>query len=134
MEEKKSNSAKWYYPYGGPRKERTDFVNNSAGGGSGNGRSDSVNNKVVGGSSFATPVESNGITMATAPLSCTKKLPHESDNSNSDKEAPLTSVIQNSGISSDHLNLVSKDAESISSSGWIDVCKKKGKKNALQPT
>jgi RNA recognition motif-containing protein len=80
MEEKKSNSAKRYYPYGGPGKERTDFVNNRAGGGSGNGRSDSVNNKVVGGSSFATPVESNGIIMATAPLSCTKKLPHESDN------------------------------------------------------
>jgi RNA recognition motif-containing protein len=134
MEEKKSNSAKRYYPYGGPGNERTDFVNNRAGEGSGNGRSDSVNNKVVGGSSFATPVESNGIIMATAPLSCTKKLPHESDNSNSDKEAPLTSVIQNSGISSDHLNLVSKDAESISSSGWMDVCKKKGKKNPLQPT
>jgi hypothetical protein len=29
---------------------------------------------------------------------------------------------------------VSKDDESISSSGWIDVCKKKGKKNPLQPT
>jgi RNA recognition motif-containing protein len=142
IEEKKSNSAKRDYPYGGPGKGRSDFVNNRAGGGSGNGRCDFVNNKDGGGlgdgggSSFAPSLEkeSNGIIMATASVSGTQKRPHESDNSESYKEAPLASVVQDSSISLDHLALVAKDAEPISSSNWIDVPKKKGRKNHLRPT
>jgi hypothetical protein len=72
--------------------------------------------------------------MATTPLSGTQKRPHESDNSDSDKEAPLASVAQDSGISSNHLALVSKVVEPISSSGWIDVHKKKGRNDPLWPT
>jgi len=72
--------------------------------------------------------------MATASVSGTQKRPHESDNSESYKEAPLASVVQDSSISLDHLALVAKDAEPISSSNWIDVPKKKGRKNHLRPT
>jgi hypothetical protein len=63
--------------------------------------------------------------MITASLPETQKRPHESDNSNSDKEAPLNSVAQYYGTSLDHLALVVKDVEPTSSSGWIDVRKKK---------
>jgi hypothetical protein len=73
--------------------------------------------------------EPNDIIMATTPLSGTHKLPHESDNSNSDKEAPLTFATQDYGISSNHPALVAKAAEPISSSGWShDVRKKKRQK------
>jgi hypothetical protein len=78
--------------------------------------------------------ESNDMIMATTPLSGTQKRPHESDNSDSDKEAPLASAAQDSGISSDHLALVAKVVEPISSSGWIDVRKKKGRKDPLRST
>jgi hypothetical protein len=72
--------------------------------------------------------------MITAPLPGTQKRPHESDNSDSDKEAPLNSVAQDYGTSSDHLALVVKVVEPISSSGWIDVRKKKGRKDPHRPT
>jgi len=86
---------------------------------------------------FHTPLEkdeSNDIIMATAPPSWTQKHPHESDNSDSDKEAPFASAAQDSGISSDHMALVAKVVEPINSSGWIDVRKKKGRKDPLWPT
>jgi hypothetical protein len=72
--------------------------------------------------------------MITASLPGTQKRPHESDNSDSDKEAPLNSVAQDYGTSLDHLALVVKAAEPTSSSGWIDVRKKKGRKDPPRPT
>jgi hypothetical protein len=68
--------------------------------------------------------------MTTAPLSRTQKRPHESDNSNSDKEAPLALAAQDYG----NFALVEKVVEPISSFGWIDVRKKKGRKDHHQPT
>ena len=64
----------------------------------------------------------------------TQKRPHEWDNSDSEKEAPLDSAAQDYDTSSDHLELVVKSIEPISSSGWIDVRKKKGRKDPLRPT
>jgi hypothetical protein len=72
--------------------------------------------------------------MITTPLTGTLKRPHESDNSDSDKEAPLDSTTQDYGTSSDHLALVVKVVEPISSSSWIDVRKKKGRKDPHWPT
>ena len=66
--------------------------------------------------------------MATALPPGTQKHPHESKNSYNDKEAPSALATQDYGISSDNLALVVKVVEPISSSGWIDVRKKKGKK------
>jgi hypothetical protein len=86
---------------------------------------------------FHTPLEkdeSNDIIMARAPFSGTQKRPHESDNSDSGREAPLASAAQESGISSDHLALVVKATKPISSSSWIDVRKKKGRNDHLHPT
>jgi hypothetical protein len=70
--------------------------------------------------------------MATTLPPGTQKRPHESDNSDSDKEAPSASTAQDYGISSDNLALVAKVVEPISSSGWIDVRKKKGRKEPSQ--
>jgi len=78
--------------------------------------------------------ESNDIIMATTQLSGHHKHPHESNNSDSDKEAPSASTAQELGISSDHLDLVVKDVDPISSSGSIDVRKKKGRKDPHRPT
>jgi hypothetical protein len=72
--------------------------------------------------------------MIIALLPGTQKRPHESDNSDSDKEAPLDSAAQDYGTSSDHLALVVKVVEPISSSGWIDVRKKKSRKDPHRPT
>jgi hypothetical protein len=72
--------------------------------------------------------------MTTSPLPGTQKRPHESDNSDSDKEAPFASVAQDYGIPSNHLALVAKATELINSSGWIDVRKKKGRKDSHWPT
>jgi hypothetical protein len=72
--------------------------------------------------------------MITTPLPGTQKRPHESYNSDSDKEAPLDSTTQDYGTSSDHLALVVKVVEPINSSGWIDVHKKKGRKDPHQST
>jgi hypothetical protein len=55
--------------------------------------------------------------MITTPLTRTQKRPHESDNSHSDKEAPLDSTAQDCGTSSYHLALAVKAVEPISSSG-----------------
>jgi hypothetical protein len=66
--------------------------------------------------------------MATVPLPGTQKHPHESDNSDSDKEAPFALAAQDYGISSDHLALVVKVVEPLNSSGWIDVRKKKAER------
>ena len=76
--------------------------------------------------------EKNDTIMATALPPGSQKCPHESDNSDSDKEAPSTSVAQEYGISLDNLALVAKVAEPISSSGWIDVRKKKGRNKPSQ--
>jgi hypothetical protein len=73
--------------------------------------------------------ETNDTIMISASLPGTQKRPHESDNSDSDKEAPRNSAAQDFGTSSDHLALVVKAAEPTSSSGWIDVRKKKGRKD-----
>jgi hypothetical protein len=62
----------------------------------------------------------------------TQKRPHESNNSKSDKEAPSASTSQDYGISSDNLALVAKVVEPMSSSGSIDVRKKKGRKGPSQ--
>jgi hypothetical protein len=72
--------------------------------------------------------------MATTPPLGTQKCPHELNNSDNDKEPPLASAAQDFGISSDHTDLVVKVIEPISSYGWIDVCKKKGRKDPLRPT
>jgi hypothetical protein len=72
--------------------------------------------------------------MITASLPVTQKRPHESDNSDSDKETQLNSAAQDHGTSSDHLALVVKAVEPTSSSGWIDVRKKKGRKDPHQST
>jgi hypothetical protein len=61
-----------------------------------------------------------------------QKRPHESNNSKSDKEAPSASASQDYGISSNNLALVEKVVEPINSSGWIDVCNKKGRKGPSQ--
>jgi hypothetical protein len=78
--------------------------------------------------------ETTDTIMITASLPGTQKRPHESDNSDSDKEAPLNSVAQDYGTSLDHLALVVKVVEPTSSSGWIDVRKKKGRKDPPRPT
>jgi hypothetical protein len=78
--------------------------------------------------------ETNDTIMISASLPGTQKRPHESDNSDSDKEAPQNSTAQDFGTSSDHLALVVKAAEPTSSSGWIDVRKKKGRKDPHWPT
>jgi hypothetical protein len=72
--------------------------------------------------------------MITASLPVTQKRPHESDNSDSDKETQLNSAAQDHGTSSDHLALVVKTVEPTSSSGWIDVRKKKGRKDPHHST
>jgi hypothetical protein len=46
--------------------------------------------------------------MIPAPLPGTQKRPHQSDNSDNDKEVPLDSTAQDYGTSSDHLALVVK--------------------------
>jgi hypothetical protein len=72
--------------------------------------------------------------MITTSLPGTQKHPHESENSDSDKEAPLDSTTQDYGTSSDHLALVVKVVEPVISSGWIDVRKNKGRKDPHRPT
>jgi hypothetical protein len=72
--------------------------------------------------------------MITTLLPGTQKRPHESDNSDNDKEAPLNSATQDFGTSSNHLALVVKAAKPTSSAGWIDVRKKKGRNYPHWPT
>jgi len=76
--------------------------------------------------------ETNDTIMATTLPPRTHKRPHESDNLDSDKEAPSTSTAQDYVISSDNLAFLMKVVEPTSSSGWIDVCKKKCKKEPSQ--
>jgi hypothetical protein len=72
--------------------------------------------------------------MITVSLPVTQKRPHESENSNSDKETQLNSASQDYGTSSDHLALVVKVVEPTISSCWIDVRKKKGRKDPHRST
>lgn len=73
-------------------------------------------------------VELDDMIMIIALLSRAQERPHESDHSDNDKEAHAVLAVCGDEIPPNQLSLVESSVAPTCSTGWIDVCKKKARR------
>lgn len=83
---------------------------------------------------MSTLAEYNKIALIPTTLPRGQKWPHESNHSDSDKESTHVLDLQHSGLISKPSSFVTSAHAKVNSARWIDVRKKKGKKEPTTST